>query len=131
VRVKKEVVAEVVTEASTKMSDPNYSAVLVGGFVQQQRAATQYITADQKELGGAEAVVNCIFHAALIGLCYQRAANRSVRGLAFRDLDHVAGDDVGDRLVAIQPALHEYIDTNVELPAMRRILYLLALAMDA
>ena len=130
-RVKKEVVLAVVTEASTKMSDPNYSAVLVGGFVEQQRAAVQYITAAQHELGGAEAVVSCIFHAGLLALCYQRAANRSVRGLTFRDLDNVAGDDVGDRLEAIQSALREYIDSNVELPAMRRILYLIALAMDA
>jgi hypothetical protein len=131
VRVKKEIVAAVVAEASTKMGDPNYSAVLVGGFVEQQRAATQYITAAQRELGGAEAVVNCIFHAALIGLCYQRAGNRSVRALAFRDLDHVAGEDVGERLGASQLGIHEYIDSNVLAPEMRRLLYLLALAMDS
>jgi len=32
-KLTKDQVAAVVTEASNKMSDPNYSAVMVGGFV--------------------------------------------------------------------------------------------------
>jgi hypothetical protein len=131
VRVKKEVVAAVVAEASMKMgSDPNYSSVMVGGFVQGQKAATQYITAHQQEVGGAEAVINTIFHAALLAECFKRAGNRTIRAMTYADLDHVAGEEVPERIGTTQVAIREYIDTNVELQPMRDVLYLLALAMD-
>ena len=42
-KLTKDQVASVVTEASQKMSDPNYSAVLVGGFVQNQTPVAQFI----------------------------------------------------------------------------------------
>lgn len=128
--VRKNTVAEVVAEASTKMSDPNYSAVMVGGFVQTQPATAQYITAHEQELGGTEAVVHTIFHAALIAVCYQRANNRSVPAMTFEDLDHVSGDDTSERLQNLQPAVHEYIDSNVDSAEIRSVLYLVALAMD-
>ena len=130
-RVHKKTVAEVVSEASAKMSDPNYSAVLVGGFVQSQQPAAQYISAHETEIGDAEGIVNTIFHAALIAVCYQRAAGRSVPEMSFADLDHVAGDDVAGRLEALQPALHAYIDSNVDSDAIKSVLYLVALAMDS
>lgn len=129
-RVHKKTVAEVVTEASSKMMDPNYSAVMVGGFVQTQNPASQYISAHEQEIGGAEQVVGTIFHAALVALCYQRANNRTVPEMSFADLDHVAGDDVSQRLHDLQPAVHEYIQTNVDSEASRKVLFLVALAMD-
>jgi hypothetical protein len=129
--VHKKTVAEVVSEASVKMSDPNYSAVMVGGFVQSQQPTAQYISAHEAEIGSADGIVNTIFHAALIATCYQRAGNRSVPEMNFADLDHVAGDDVSGRLEALQPAVHEYINSNVEIGAMKNILYLIALAMDS
>ncbi|MCG8422045.1 MAG: hypothetical protein MJE77_29330 [Proteobacteria bacterium] len=129
-RVRKEVIAEVVAEASAKMSDPNYSAVMVGGFVQSQNPTAQYISAHADEMGGAEQVVNAIFHAALIALGYQRANNRSVPQMSYEDLDHVAGDDVAERLESLQPSVCEYINSNVERAEMRTVLYLVALAMD-
>lgn len=129
-RIKSKTVEEVVTEASVKMSDPNYSAVLVGGFVQEQTATAQYIGAHEAELGGPEAVVNAIFHAALISLCFQRGNNRSVRPMSFDDLDHVAGPDSAERLKGLQPEVLAYIDTNVEHDGMKKVLYLVALAME-
>lgn len=129
-RISTDVVAKVVEEASTKMSDPNYSAVLVGGFVQQQAPTAEYIKAHSSELGGAEGVINTIFHAALIALCFQRGNNRSVRKMTFEDLDHVAGDDRAATLERQQPAIHGYIEANVEAAPMRNVLQLLALAMD-
>jgi len=62
-KLNKEQVASVVTEASAKMSDPNYSAVLVGGFVQSQTPVAQFISAHERELGGAESIVQVIFTA--------------------------------------------------------------------
>ena len=129
-RVRKEVVAEVVKEASTKMSDPNYSAVMVGGFVQTQGPTAQYISAHASDMGGAESVVNAIFHCALIAVCYQRANNRTVPQMSYSDLDHVSGSDTAERLENLQPSISEYIASNVELPAMREVLCLIALAMD-
>jgi len=129
-RVKKEVVATVVSEASGKMSDANYSAVMVGGFVQTQTPTAQFITAHERELGGAESIINVIFHAALLGQCFQRAAGRSVRTLSFEDLDTVANGDPLDTLAQRQPPLHEFITSNIENPEARRLLALVALAMD-
>jgi hypothetical protein len=120
----------VVQEASDKMSDPNYSAVMVGGFVQTQAPAAQYISAHASELGGPEGVVNTIFHAALISLCFQRANKRSVRSIRFDELDHVATGDREATLREQQPAVLEYIEANIELPEMRKVLVLLALAME-
>lgn len=129
-RIPAETVAEVVKEASEKMSDPNYSAVMVGGFVQSQPPAAQYISAHAEELGGSEGVVNAIFHASLIALCFQRAENRTVREMSFDELNHVAEGDREAKLEEQQPAILEYIRANVEDAAMRRVLVLLALAMD-
>ena len=123
-------VADVVKEASVKMQDANYSAVMVGGFVQTQGPAAQYISAHAAEVGGAEGVINTIFHAALIALCFQRANRRSVRNIRFEELDHVASGDREATLRSQQPAVLDYIDVNVELPAMRQVLTLLALAME-
>lgn len=124
------IVADVVKEASGKMQDANYSAVMVGGFVQTQAPAAQYISAHAAEVGGAEGVVNTIFHAAVIALCFQRANRRSVRSIRFEELDHVASGDREATLRSQQPAVLDYIEVNVELPAMRHVLTLLALAME-
>jgi hypothetical protein len=129
-RIEAATVLEVVKEASGKMSDANYSAVMVGGFVQAQGPAAQYISAHAGELGGPEGVVNTIFHAALIALCFQRANRRTIRRIRFEELDHVASGDREVDLRAQQPAVLDYIEVNVELPAMKQVLMLLALAME-
>lgn len=128
--ISKQTVLDVVNEASVKMQDPNYTAVMVGGFVQTQNPAAQYISAHADEIGGPEQVVNAIFHAALLGVCFQRASNRSVPEMSFADLDRVAGSDQAARLERAQPALHEYIVTNVEDAKVRELLCLIALGMD-
>jgi hypothetical protein len=130
VRIPAETVAEVVKEASEKMIDPNYSAVMVGGFVQAQGPAAQYIKAHAAELGGAEGVINAIFHASLLGICFQRGNQRTVRQMSFDELNHVADGDSEATLARVQPALLEYIHANVEVDAMKRVLILVALAMD-
>ena len=129
-RITEATVVDVVKEASGKMADPNYSAVMVGGFVQAQAPAAQYISAHASDLGGPEGVVNTIFHAALIALCFQRANRRSVRGIRFDELDQVASGDRESSLRDQQPAVLDYIEANVELPAMKQVLVLLALAME-
>src|SRR5262245_42965109 len=129
-RIEQTTVLDVVKEASGKMGDANYSAVMVGGFVQTQGPAAQYISAHATELGGPEGVVNTIFHAAIIALCFQRANRRSVRSIRFDELDHVSGGDREANLRDQQPAVLDYIEVNVEGKAMKEVLTLLALAME-
>lgn len=124
-------VQAVVTEASAKMNDPNYSAVAVGGFVQSQPPAAQFVTAHEPELGSAETIISVIFHASLLAQCFQRASNRSIRTMSYEDLDTAAS--FGDPLKTLsvrQPALSDFIVSNVEHDAAKKLLALLALAMD-
>lgn len=129
-KVPVDTVAAMVKEASAKMSDPSYSQVMVGGFVQEQPTVARYISAHAGELGGAEGVINTIFHAALLGKRLQKANNRSVRQISFDELDHVASQDREVVLGKVQPALLEYIHANVERAEMKRVLMLIVLAMD-
>ena len=129
-KIDDKLVADVVAETSKKMSDPNYSAVAVGGFVQGQTPATQFITAHESELGNAEGIVSVIFHAALLAQCFERAAGRSIRMISYEDLDVVATGDPLETLARKQPALSDFIVSNVEHKEAQKLLALLALAMD-
>ena len=129
-RVPEKVVAEVVREASIKMSDPRYAQTMVGSWVQTQPAITKYVSAHVKELGGAEGVVNVAFHAQLIATCIQRHTGRSVRKVSFEELDVASNLDRVDDLKKRQPAIFDYLEANVEMPEMRSLLALVALALD-
>jgi len=128
-KLTKDQVAAVVSEASQKMSDPNYSAVLVGGFVQSQTQVAQFISAHDQELGGAEAIVNVIFHCALVAQCFQRNGGR-VRTLSYEDLDGAATGEPLARLAAAQPPLHEFIEANIESVDAQKLVAMIALAID-
>lgn len=128
--IKKETVAEVVAEASQRMSEPNYSAGLVGGFVQAQPSVVQYISAHEDELGGAEGVVSVVFHAGLIGQMFQRGNGGRIRVVSFDDLDRASGGDSLELLSVAQPFIHGFIEENVGSPVARSVLALVSLAMD-
>jgi hypothetical protein len=128
-KLTKEQVASVVQEASTKMSDPNYASVLVGGFVQQQTPVAQFISAHESELGGAEGVINVIFHCALVAQCYQRAGGK-IRTLSYEDLDSAARGTPMKNLEAAQLPLHEFIAANVEKPQAQELIAMIAIAID-
>jgi hypothetical protein len=129
-KLTKEQVATVVTEASQKMSDPNYSAVLVGGFVQNQTPVAQFISAHERELGGAEAIVNVIFHCALVAQCFQRNGGR-IRTLSYQDLDDAARGEPMVRLETAQPPLHEFIKANIEQEETQKLVAMIALAIHS
>lgn len=129
-KLSKEQVAAVVSEASAKMADPNYSAVMVGGFVQQQTPVAQFISAHERELGGAEAIVNVIFHCALVAQCYQRAGGR-LRTLSYEDLDAAARGEPLVRLAKAQLPIHEFICANVENVDAQKLIAMIALAIDS
>ena len=128
-KLTKDQVAAVVTEASNKMSDPNYSAVMVGGFVQTQPHVANFISAHDRELGGAEAIVNVIFHCALVGQAFQRAGGK-LRALTYEDLDAAANGDALARLEKAQLPLHEFVQANIENDEAKRLVAMIALAID-
>lgn len=124
-----EQVAAVVTEASQKMTDPNYSAVMVGGFVQSQTPIAQFISAHTDEIGGAEAIINVIFHCALVGTAFERNGGR-LRELTYEDLDAASHGEPMFHLTERQPAVAEFILANVEHPESQKLIALIALAID-
>ena len=128
-KLTKEHLMSVVTEASQKMSDPNYSSVMVGGFVQSQTPVAQFISAHERELGGAEAIINVIFHCALIAEAYKRAGGK-VRELSYEDLDAAARGEPLKRLHKAQLPLHEFILANVENEDAQKLIAMIALAID-
>ena len=128
-KLTKEQVASVVQEASNKMSDPNYASVLVGGFVQSQTPVAQFISAHERELGGAEAIINVIFHCALVAQAFQRAGGR-IRTLSYEDLDSAARGDPMKNLEERQLPLHEFIAANVENTQAQELIAMIALAID-
>lgn len=128
-KLTKEQVATVVTEASQKMSDPNYSAVMVGGFVQSQTPVAQFISAHERELGGAESIVTVIFHCALVAECYRRAGGR-IRTLSYEDLDAAARGEPLARLEKAQLPVHEFIKANIENEEAQKLVAMIALAID-
>jgi len=103
--------------------------MLVGGFVEQQTQVAQFISAHDRELGGAEAIVNVIFHCALVAQCFQRNGGR-VRTLSFEDLDAAALGEPLVRLAAVQLPLHEFIKANVENVDAQKLIAMIALAID-
>jgi hypothetical protein len=128
-KLTQEQVAAVVTEASKKMSDPNYSAVLVGGFVQSQPQVSQFISAHDRELGGAEVIVNVIFHCALVAQCYSRNGGR-VKTLSYEDLDSAARGNSLANLETKQLPLAEFIVSNIENVDAQKLVAMIALAID-
>ena len=129
-KLTKDQVAAVVTEASAKMSDPNYASVLVGGFVQQQTPVSNFISAHERELGGAEGVVGVIFHCALVAECYKRNGGK-VRTLSYEDLDAAARGEPLVRLEKAQLPLHEFIKANIENEESQKLVAMIALALDS
>jgi len=128
-KLTKDQVAAVVTEASQKMGDPNYASVLVGGFVQSQTPVAQFISAHERELGGADAIVSVIFHCALVAQCFQRNGGK-VRTLSYEDLDAAARGEPLIRLEKAQLPLHEFIKANVENEEAQKLIAMIALAID-
>ncbi len=129
-KLTKDQVLSVVTEASTKMAaDANYTSIMVGGFVQAQQPTSHFIQAHEQELGGAEGIVSVIFHCALVATAFQRAGAR-IRTLSYDDLDAASQGEPLARLADAQLPLHEFILANVEDAHAQRLIAMIALAID-
>ena len=94
-----------------------------------QTPVAQFISAHERELGGAEAIVNVIFHCALVAQCFQRNGGK-VRTLSYEDLDAAARGEPLVRLEKAQLPLHEFIKANVENEEAQKLIAMIALAID-
>lgn len=124
------IVEAVVTEVSARMSEPGYAQLAIGSFAQSHPDAGRFITAQVDALGGGEAVMYTVFHAHVLDECFRRHRGRAGRPIGFRDLDLAAKGDPQAKLSARQPALASYVASNVDSDAQRRLLALIAVAMD-
>ncbi|MCC6750210.1 MAG: hypothetical protein IT371_21260 [Deltaproteobacteria bacterium] len=104
---------EVVTEASSRMSDPSYANGQVERVMRAQPAIAQYVVAHQKELA-VDGVVTVLFHTCLILDSVVKATGRRPTRVSYNDLD-AAAQMVGnvEHLAKDEPALASYIASNV------------------
>lgn len=131
--ISEKLVAEVVNEVSERMADPSYAQVAIGGFAQSHPDVGRYITAHLDELGGGEAVMHTVFHAEVLNECFRRHLGHDLSPIGFAELDEASsasGEDVVEQLRARQPALADYVASNVEEAQMRSVLALVGLAMS-
>ncbi len=130
--VPEDVVARVVTRTSERMaSDPTFTQLAVGSFVQAHPDVSRYVTANTETLGG-EGVIHVVFHAEVMAECFRQHLGRDLPPVDFATLDAAASAD-GDapvRLHDLQPALSGYLASNVDEEPVRMILALIGLAFD-
>jgi hypothetical protein len=124
-------VAEVVSHTSEQMAkDPTYSQLAVGSFVEAHPDVSRYVTANTATIGG-EGVIHVVFHAEVMAECFRRHLRRELPPVGFAVLDAVASDgDATGRFAKSQPALADYVNSNVDEDPIRQILALIGLAFD-
>ena len=129
-RVPETVVAAVVADVSKRMSDPSYAQVAIGSFAQAHPDVGRFIAAHKDELGDGEAVIHAVFHAEVIHECFRRHLGRYLAPIGFAALDDASGDGVLERFARTQPALADYLKSNLDNEVMQRLLALVGTAMD-
>ncbi|MCA9605350.1 MAG: hypothetical protein KC619_07135 [Myxococcales bacterium] len=129
-QIPESIVEAVVTEVSARMQEPDYAQLAIGSFVQTHPDVGRFVTAQLDALGGGEGVMHTVFHAQVLDECFARHRGRPSRAVGFRELDVAAKGDPQEKLTAKQPALASYVASNVDSDAQRRLLALIAVAMD-
>lgn len=129
-KIPESAVEEIVSEVSKHMSEPSFTQLAIGGFAQAHPDVGRFITAHLDDLGSGEAVMHAVFHAEVLRRCFEKQIGRSLAPIGFEVLDMVSEGDSVERLGKEQPALASYIASNVEEPAMQRLLSLVGLAME-
>jgi hypothetical protein len=123
------VVEAVVTEVSSRLSDPNYAQVAVGTFVERHPDAARFVSARMDDAGGGEGVIHTVFHAQVLSECFDRHLGRLAPSVGFAELDAAAVPDPFTTLSELQPALASYLVSNVEEEAQRKLVGHLGLAL--
>ncbi len=114
-KVPEDIIAQVVSEASTKMTDAQYISGKVDQLRTSQPNIFQYVIAHQSEFS-VEGVVTILFYTSLLLESVSRALGRHPAIVAFEDLDHAANLQPSvESLAEAEPNLASFIATNVEL----------------
>ena len=107
-------IAEVVSDASTKMHDPQYISSEVDRFIGRQTAISQLVMASSNNLT-VEGVVTVLFHAALLAESITRDRKIAPPTLSMADLDRAANAIKSlEALSKDEPHLASYIASNVD-----------------
>jgi hypothetical protein len=122
-------VASVVAETSERMKDPSYTQLAVGAFVEEQKHVSQYLSSRSARLGGASGVITLVFHAQILSECLRKAQSADVPLVQFPALDRAAQGDPSRSLAEREPALANYVASNLDEPALRSELAKVALAL--
>lgn len=124
--VSEDLVAEVVTQISQRMASPRFTEVAVGTFMEQHPEAGQYIAAGADRLGGTEGVVMTVFHTQVLLECIQKVLEKTTQPMTFATLDEYATKHPVNDLSREQPALADYIASNVDAEPIRATIAQLA-----
>ncbi len=128
--VPESVVESVVSETSTKMSDPQFAQVAVGHFVQSQPDLASYLSSRGPRIGGAQGVLEVAFHAELLSECLRQAyARQDLPRVPFRLLERASKGDALASFTAAEPALASYVASNVDSEVVRTELCRIGLAL--
>src|SRR4051812_31524101 len=86
-------VSAVVADVSERMKDPNFAQLAVGSFVEIQPHITRFLSAKAGRLGGAQVLMELVFHAQVLLECLSKEAARDVPEVSFGVLDRASQGD--------------------------------------
>lgn len=119
----------VVSEVSRRMGEPDYVQNAVGAFVQAQPHISRYLSARGPKIGGGEAVVHIAFHSEVMAQCLRNHRGRALSIVDFHDLDAAAEGDAPGRFEKQEPALANYVASNIDDEKVRLELCRIGLAL--
>jgi hypothetical protein len=127
--VSEAVVAKVVADISEQMKDPSFVQLSVGSFVQDQPQLSQFLGAKAAKLGGAEALVQLVFHAQVLAECLRQARGDSLDTVGFEQLDRASQGDFAKIFADREPHLASYVASNLDDERLRSELCRVGLAL--
>jgi len=107
-------VASVVADTSRRMSDPQFAQVAVGHFAQAQADLASYLSSRASRIGGAQGVLEVVFHAELLCECLRQHHGKELPRVPLRLLERAAKGDAVAEFAAAEPALASYVASNVD-----------------
>lgn len=120
------VVLQQVQQAAKDLADPNFSQLAVGNFVQLQPDVSRYLSAKVGNAG--DLLVQLVFHLEFMRQCMEVSYGKAPPVISFTALDAVHGKDSLTLFASKEPALGDYLISNVEDEASRTYVAQVALA---
>ena len=124
-----QLVASHVTRVSEQMEDPKYAERILAQFAANQPDIIRFLTSHADELGGPEGIVHAVFHCHFIVECITEHHGSPAKTVTF---DHLHRSHTGraiDEFDKAQPALSNYLGSNIEDQAILHLLALVGLTL--